>query len=103
MESLPSEARACVTQLEMTLSRHNVVGGQRLTQPRDAVCPAVTSLATVTQTYIEILVLCHFSHFGSYIKYTVKLFCFIVFCEIHSKLKELKSSRLSKFSSKFIF
>ena len=54
----PVEARACVTQLEMTLSRHNVVGGQRLTQPRDAVCPAVSSLATVTQTYmIEILFL----------------------------------------------
>ena len=54
----PVEARACVTQLEMTLSRHNVVGGQRLTHSRDAVCPAVTSLATVIQTYmIEILVL----------------------------------------------
>ena len=50
MESLPSEARACVTQLEMTLSRHNVVGGHRLTHSRDAVCPAVTSLATVIQT-----------------------------------------------------
>ena len=54
----PAEAEACVTQLEMTLSRHNVVGGHGLTRSRDAVCPAVTSLATVTQTYmIEILVL----------------------------------------------
>ena len=53
----PVEAQACVTQLEMTLSRHNVVGGHGLTHSRDDVCPAVTSLATVTQTYIEILVL----------------------------------------------
>ena len=52
----PDEAEACVTQLEMTLSRHNVVGGHGLTHSRDAVCPAVTSLATVTQTYIEIIV-----------------------------------------------
>ena len=52
----PVEAEACVTQLEMTLSRHNVVGGHGLTHSRDDVfCPAVTSLATVTQTYIEIV------------------------------------------------
>ena len=51
----PVEAEACVTQLEMTLSRHNVVGGHGLTQSRDAVCLAVTSLPAVTQTDIKIL------------------------------------------------